>query len=97
MDGRLHPEPVLPTWIHRSSHRRIAANEGLQEGHCYGIFHLNVICNMYHSDFDKKQYRVQLQLLGANFDVVTADGVMNMFHLKEYFPSLREGQRLPMS
>ena len=46
------------------------------------IFHLNVICNMYHSDFDNKQLRVQLQLLGTNFDVVTADGAMNMFHLK---------------
>ena len=52
---------------------------------------------MYHSDFDNKQLRVQQQLLCANFDVVTADGAMNMFHLKEYFLSLREGQRLLMS
>ena len=35
---------------------------------------LDVICNLYHSDFDKEQPRVQLQLLGANYDVVTADG-----------------------
>ena len=32
---------------------------------------LDVICNTNHADFDKEQLRVQLQLLAANFDVVT--------------------------
>ena len=41
---------------------------------------LGVICNTNHSDFDKEQLRVQLQLLGDNLDVVTADGAMNIFH-----------------
>ena len=46
---------------------------------------LDVICNLYyyHSDFDKEHIIVQLQLLGANFDVVPADGAMNIFHAKE--------------
>ena len=49
---------------------------------------MDVICNLYHSDFDKEQILVQLQLLGASFDVVPADGAMNIFHMKEYFLSL---------
>ena len=44
-----------------------------------------------------EQIRVQLQLLDANFDVVTADGAMDIFHVKEYFVSLGQGQRLLMS
>ena len=31
------------------------------------------------SDFDKEQICVQLQLLGAYFDVVIADGAMHIF------------------
>ena len=58
---------------------------------------LDVICNLYHSDFDKEQIIVQLQLLGASFNVVPADGAMNIFHVKEYFLSLSKGQRLLMS
>ena len=46
---------------------------------------------------DKEQIRVQLQLLGVDFDVVTADGAMSIFHMKEYFLSLSQGQRLLMS
>ena len=38
---------------------------------------------LHHSDFDKEQILVQLQLLGASFDVVPADGAMNIFHAKE--------------
>ena len=34
---------------------------------------------------------------GVDFDVVTADGAMDIFHMKEYFLSLRQGQRLLMS
>ena len=45
---------------------------------------LDVICNLYHSDFDNEHIRTQLQLLGANFDVVTAGGAMNIFHVKGY-------------
>ena len=41
---------------------------------------LDISC---HSDFDKEQILVQLQLLGASFDVVPADGAMNIFHAKE--------------
>ena len=33
-------------------------------------------------------------LLDANFDVVTVCGVMDIFHMKEYFLSLSQGQRL---
>ena len=53
---------------------------------------------MYHSDVDKEQRRVQLRLLGANFDgdTVIADGAMNIFHVKEYFLSLSQGHRLLM-
>ncbi len=36
---------------------------------------------------DKEQIRVQLQLLGVDFDVVTADGAMDIFHMKEDFLS----------
>ena len=43
---------------------------------------LDVICLLYHADFDKEQIRVQLQLLGVDFDVVTADGAMTIFHVK---------------
>ena len=43
------------------------------------------------------QLRVQLQLLGANFDVVTVDGAMNILHVKEYFLSLSHDQQLLMS
>ena len=51
---------------------------------------MDVICNLfvYHSKFDKEQILVQLQLLDANFDVVTAYRAMDIFHLKEYFLSL---------
>ena len=52
----------------------------------------SLFCNMCYSAFDKEQPRVQLQLLGANFNVVTADGAMNIFHGKEYFMSLNQGQ-----
>ena len=31
---------------------------------------------------------------GVDFDVVIADGAMNIFHMKEYFLSLSQGQRL---
>ena len=34
---------------------------------------LDVICHLYHSEFDKEHIRVQLLLLGVDFDVVTAD------------------------
>ena len=34
---------------------------------------------------------------GRDFDVVTADGAMDIYHMKEYFLSLRQGQRLLMS
>ena len=47
--------------------------------------------------WDNEQILVQLQLLGASFDVVPADGAMNIFHVKEYFLSLSQGQRLLMS
>ena len=43
---------------------------------------LDANCNLYHSDFDKEQNIVQLQLLGASYDVVPADGAMNIFHVK---------------
>ena len=43
------------------------------------------------NNFDKEQIRVQLQLLDANFDVVTVYGAMYIFHLKEYFLSLSQG------
>ena len=45
------------------------------------------------NNFDKEQIRVQLQLLDANFDVVTVYGAMDIFHVKEYFLSLSQGQR----
>ena len=45
----------------------------------YHVEDLDVICNTNHSDFDKEQLCVQLQLLGDNLDVVTADGTMNIF------------------
>ena len=45
------------------------------------------------NNFDKEQIRVQLQLLDANFDVVTVYGTMDIFHVKEYVPSLSQGQR----
>ena len=35
------------------------------------------------NNFDKEQIRVQLQLLDANFDVVTVSGAMDIFHVKE--------------
>ena len=35
------------------------------------------------NNFDKEQIRVQLQLLDANFDVVTVYGAMDIFHVKE--------------
>ena len=62
MHRRLHPEPVLQTWIQvlrtvESLLMKVSKN-GIRS--YYGIFHLNVICNMYHSDFDNKQLRVQL-------------------------------------
>ena len=31
---------------------------------------------------------------GRDFDVVTADGAMDIFHMKEYLLSLSQGQRL---
>ena len=34
------------------------------------------------NNFDKEQIRVQLQLLDANFDVVTVYEAMDIFHLK---------------
>ncbi len=37
--------------------------------------------------------KFQLQLLDANFDVVTVYGAMDIFHVKEYFQSLSQGQR----
>ena len=40
----------------------------------------DVICNLFHSDVDKEQLRVQLQLLGANFDMVTADEAVHRGH-----------------
>ncbi len=49
------------------------------------------------TDFDKEQLRVQLQLLGANFDVVTTVGSMDVLHLKGYFLSLSQVQRFLMS
>ena len=58
---------------------------------------LDVISNLYHSDFDKEQSRVQLQLLSVDFDVMTADGASHIFNVKEYFLSLSHGQRLLMS
>ena len=58
---------------------------------------LDVICHLYHSEFDKEHIRVQLLLLGVDFDVVTADGETNIFHVKKYFLSLSQGQRLLMS
>ena len=59
---------------------------------------LNVICNLYHSDFDKEQICIQLQLLhDVDLDVLTADRAMNIFHVKEYFLSLSQGQWLLMS
>ena len=54
---------------------------------------LDLICHLYHSDFDKEQMLVQLQLLGASFDVVQADGATSIFHVKEYFMSLSQGLR----
>ena len=45
------------------------------------------------NNFDKEQIRVQLLLLDANFDVVTVYGAMDIFHVKEYFLSLSQGQR----
>ena len=45
------------------------------------------------NNFDKEQIRVQLQLLDANFDVLTVYGAMDIFHVKEYFLSLSHGQR----
>ena len=49
------------------------------------------------SDLDKEQLHVQLQLLGANFDVVTADVAMNILHVNEYSLSIGQGHRLLMS
>ena len=43
------------------------------------------------NNFDKEQIRGQLQLLDANFDVVTVYGAMDIFHVKEYFLSLSQG------
>ena len=59
---------------------------------------LDVICNLYHSEFDKEHIRVQLLLLGVGFDA-DADGETNtgIFHVKKYFLSLSQGQRLLMS
>ena len=37
---------------------------------------VDVSCHLYHSDFNKEQIRVHLQLLGVDFEVVTADGAM---------------------
>ena len=51
---------------------------------------LDVICHLYHSEFDKEHIRVQLLMLGVDFDVVTADGAMNIFHAKKYFLSLSQ-------
>ena len=48
---------------------------------------LDVLCNLYLSDFDKEQIRVQLHLQGDSFDVVpvvTANGAMNIFHKGEH-------------
>ena len=55
---------------------------------------LDVICNLYDSDFAKEPIRVQLQQLGVDYDVVTADGAMNIFDVKEYFLTLSQGQRV---
>ena len=57
---------------------------------------MDVICHLYHSDFDKEQIRVLLQLLGVDFYFVTGGGAMKIFHVKEYFLSLSEGRRLLM-
>ena len=51
---------------------------------------LDVICHLYHSEFDKEHIRVRLLLLGVDFDVVTADGAMNIFHVKKHFLSLSQ-------
>ena len=47
------------------------------------------------NNFDKEQIHVglQLHLLDANFDAVTVYGAMYIFHVKEYFLSLSQGQR----
>ena len=68
-----------------------------KKGHHDGA--LDIICHLYHSDFDKEQMHVQLQLLHGrySFDVVPADAAMHIFHVKEYFLPLSQGQRLLMS
>ena len=43
------------------------------------------------NNFDKEQICGQLQLLDANFDVVTVYGAMDIFHVKESFLSLSQG------
>ena len=45
------------------------------------------------NNFEKEEIRVQLQLLDPNFDFVTVYGAMDIFHVKEYFLSLSQGQR----
>ena len=46
------------------------------------------------NNFDKEQIRVQLQLLDANFDVVTVYGaIYGYLHVKEYFLSLSQEQQ----
>ena len=77
--------------IHHSSYSRIAVMKA-----CKKRYHgedMDVLCNLYHSDFDKEQMLVQLQLLGANFDVVQVDGATSIFHVKEYFLSISQGLR----
>ena len=53
---------------------------------------LDVICHLYHSDFDKEhKLHVLLQLLGVGFDVVTAVGAMKIFHMgRPYFLSVSQ-------
>ena len=46
------------------------------------------------NNFDKEQIRVQLQLLDANFDVLTVYGAMDIFHVKEsvFEPGIEKGE-----
>ena len=52
---------------------------------------MDATCHLNHSEFDKEHIRVQLLMLGVDFDVVTADGAMNiLFPVKKYFLSLSQ-------
>ena len=43
------------------------------------------------NNFDEEQIRVQLQLLDANFDVVTVCGAMDIFHVKDLLSVTQPG------